>query len=379
MSDYAKYYEFAVNAYKLLHQYPELNFNLDKTVEIVKGYLSDFGIEYTEKYGKSSVVAEIGEGDKTIALRADMDALPIEEKSGLEFSSKIKGQMHACGHDSHTAIMLAVAWYLKDREKDLNCKVRFIFQPSEEGTVSGAKTMLDNGVMLGVDKVLATHCEPLIKAGEIGVCEGDYMAACMGVNIVFIGKSAHATLPEQGIDAIAMANQAYIKMQKAVKEIAGDTRYIWSVGRFNGGRVNNVICDECNLGITFRFYDYDFASKVERKMKEICNQVASEFGGSVKVDYSISTGAVINDKEVSREIRKIAEGIGVPVNQLTSRMSSEDFGWFLTQSPGALFRYGVYEEKADSGHVPHTCSFKIYPPAMLTPIKVFTEMVLNFK
>ena len=378
MSDYQKFYEVAVRAYRELHQYPELDFELEKTVTVVKRVLGDFGIEYTEKYGKGSVVAEIGNGQKVLAFRADMDALPIEEKSDLNFSSKIKGRMHACGHDSHTAILLAVAGYLKGRESQLNCKVRFIFQPSEEGIESGAKMMLDNGVMEGVSQILATHCEPQMKAGEIGVCVGNYMAACMSIKITFFGKSAHATIPEEGIDAIAMANEAYLKIKEAVKKEAGNTRYIWSAGRFHGGQVNNVICDECYIGATFRFYDYEFALRVEEIIKDVCNAIAKEYGGKVDIDCKISTGAVVNDSKMVDYICEIAQKLGVSVNQHSSKMTSEDFGWYVKEKPGVLFRYGTYNEEMNNKEVLHNCGFKIYEPAMQTAIKIFAEYALNF-
>lgn len=181
-------FNYAVDIRRQLHQYPEVGFELEKTVKLVSEELNKIGISYTFEYGKGSVVAHLGQGDKMIALRADMDALPVEEKTDLPYKSKIKGQMHACGHDSHTAILLAVAKYLKINEDKLNCRVRLIFQPSEEGAVSGAEMMVDNGVMDGVDHIICTHCENAMDTGNIGVCYGDYMAACIPLTISFLEK-----------------------------------------------------------------------------------------------------------------------------------------------------------------------------------------------
>ena len=201
-------YAYAVTIRRKLHAYPEIGFALDKTVALVTDELEKMGLCPTHKYGKGSVVAELGQGEKIIAIRADMDALPVEEKTDLPYKSKIKGQMHACGHDAHTAILLAVAKYLKDNERELNLKVRLIFQPSEEGQISGAKMMVDNGVCDGVDHIICTHCENAMDTGKIGICYGDYMAACIPATICFKGRTSHATLPEYGIDAVAMAVEA---------------------------------------------------------------------------------------------------------------------------------------------------------------------------
>ena len=152
-------FDYSVKIRRQLHMYPEVGFELEKTVALVSGELEKMGIEYTLQYGKGSIVAEIGNGEKLIALRADMDALPVEEKTDLPYKSKIPGQMHACGHDAHTAILLSVAKYLKTHESELKCRVRLIFQPAEECSVSGAKMLVDNGVCDGVSEIICTHCD----------------------------------------------------------------------------------------------------------------------------------------------------------------------------------------------------------------------------
>lgn len=205
---------YAVSVRRQLHKYPEIGFELEKTVKKVSEELNKIGIAYTYSYGKGSVVAEMGQGERMIALRADMDALPVEEKTDLPYKSKIPGQMHACGHDSHTAILLAVAKYLKENENKLNCKVRLIFQPSEEGQISGAKMMVDNGVCDGVDHIICTHCDNEMDIGKIGICYGNCMSACVPAAIRFIGKASHATVPQFGVDANAMAVEAYQKLKE---------------------------------------------------------------------------------------------------------------------------------------------------------------------
>lgn len=377
MKNVEKYYLRAKELYQNLHQCPELGFDLVETTKIVKSELDALNISYTEKYGKSSIVAEIGKGERCIALRADMDALPIEEKSGLEFSSKNKGCMHACGHDSHTAILLAVASYLKDNEDKLKVKVRLIFQPSEECAESGAKMMVDNGVMEGVDSIISTHCDNAINVGEISLCSGEYMAACVPLTIIFYGKSAHATLPEHGIDAIAMANQAYIELKKFILENSNGNSYIWSAGRFSGGTAHNIICDRCEMNITFRFFNMKFAEFMEENAKKICNSIAKEYGGKVDIDWNVSTGPVINDNAIVTMIKQIAQVNEIGINNVQKIMTSEDFGWYLQKVKGALFRFGTRNEQKGCTELIHNSGFKMDEEGMKTAITIFCDYVMS--
>ena len=370
-------YEYAVALRRELHQYPEIGFDLDRTVKLVSGELDRIGIAYTYAYGKGSVVAKLGQGEKLIALRADMDALPVEEKTDLPYKSKLPGQMHACGHDSHTAVLLAVAKYLKENEKNLPCKVRLIFQPSEEGAISGAKMLVDNGVMDGVEHIICTHCENAMETGKIGICYGDYMAACIPATIRFRGRTSHAALPEYGIDAVAMAVEAYGKMKTMIAREAEQTKYIWSVGRFQGGHVHNVIADLCEMDISFRFYDMEFAKRVEKNVRSICNEIASRYGGSVEVVWNMSTGAVYNDPAIVDTFVQTVKHAGLNVQSMPQRMSSEDFGWYLTKAPGMIFRFGTRNEKLGCTALAHRNDFCIDEEGMKAAILAFCTYVMN--
>jgi len=364
-------YEYAVSVRRQLHEYPEIGFELEKTVRLVSEELSKINIPHTFEYGKGSVVAHIGQGDKMIAFRADMDALPVEEKTNLPYKSKIPGQMHACGHDSHTAVLLAVARYLKENEDKLNCKVRLIFQPSEEGAISGAEMMAKNGVMEGVDHIICTHCENAMDTGNIGVCYGDYMAACIPFTVSFLGKTSHAALPQFGIDANAMAVEAYIKLKEAVKELAGDTPYIWNVGRIEGGHVHNVVSDKCEMDISFRFYDMDFAKKVEEKTRKICSDIAAHYGGSVDINWNMSAYPVYNDIELTKQFESICKEAGLSLVAMPQRMSSEDFAHYLTKSPGMIFRFGTRNEELGCTAPSHRNDFCIDEEGMRAAIQAF--------
>ena len=369
-------HEYAVQIRRQLHMYPEVGFELPKTVEFLTAELTKLGIDYTLEYGQGSIVVDLGQGDVCVALRADMDALPVQEKTDLEFASKLPGQMHACGHDAHTGILMAVAKYLKEHESSLPCKARLIFQPSEEGAISGAKMMVDNGVMDGVDEIICTHCEPMMEAGQIGLCEGDYMAACVPGTIRFHGKTAHATLAEYGIDALAMGVEAYNALKEMIVKEAGDSRYIWCNGKLTSGFVHNVVPDECEMDISFRFYDMEFAARVEKQVRSICSEIAQRHGGTVDFVWNMSTGPVHNDAAICDRIKKLPS-ISEKVQKVAQKLSSEDFGWYLTKKPGVLFRFGSGNAEKGWVNPAHCNNFYLDEDGMRYAIELFIAYVMN--
>ena len=371
-------FNYSVDIRRQLHMYPELGFELEKTVKLVSEELNKIGIPYTYEYGKSSIVAHLGQGDKMIALRADMDALPVEEKTDLPYKSKIKGKMHACGHDSHTAILLAVAKYLKENEDKLNCMVRLVFQPSEEGPVSGGKMMVENGVCDGVESIVCTHCNNGTDAGEIGICSGDHTAACVSVTKRFNGRTSHASFPEHGIDAVAMSVEAYRKLKDMVAKEAGDDNYIWSVGRFQGGHTHNVIADLCEMDISFRYYNNDFAKRVEKKVRNICEKTAANNGGSVDIVWNLAAGVVHNDEKLVEKFEKAARNSGLNVQYMPKRMTGEDFGWYLEKIPGMLFRFGTRNENLGCTAPVHRNDFCIDETGMKPAIQAFCAYVMSY-
>ncbi len=374
-------FDEAVSNRRHIHAHPEIGFDLDETVAFVRARLDEMGVPNTGKYGRGSLCGFIGDmsGAKPIvALRADMDALPIQEKSGEPFSSQNPGRMHACGHDSHTAILLAVAKLLKEREASLPCGVRLLFQPSEECAESGARMMVENGVLDGVSAILGAHCENTLDAGTLGIHAGEYMAACIPLDITFHGRASHAARPQAGIDAIAMAVKAYGEMRSAVAEEAGDRRYIWSVGTFHGGTAHNIICDRCDLQITFRHYDNDFADRVLARVKNICEKVAGEFGGKAEVHWIVSAQAVINDADVVDRFRAAVRARDLPLVDVPPKMSSEDFSWYLTRVPGAFFRFGTRNESLGCTSTAHHSDFRIDESGMRPAIEAFVAFVLDY-
>ena len=203
--------EYILSLRRELHMYPELEFELPKTLALIRRELEAMDILYTEEYGKSSIVAFLNPESKgfSIALRADTDALPLTEKTGLPYASRHPGIMHACGHDAHTAMLLGAAKALKSVETELTCKVVLIFQACEEGELSGAKLLVRDGITDIADVFVGMHIENWLEAGTVGICPGVCMAASHPLHIAFFGKSAHASLPQSGVDALAMAVETY--------------------------------------------------------------------------------------------------------------------------------------------------------------------------
>jgi amidohydrolase len=372
-------FQYAIAVYRTLHRHPEVGFDLPNTVAFVSGELDKMGIEHTNHYGTCSVVGFIGSdpAKPTLGIRADMDALPVQEKTDLPYSSEIDGKMHACGHDAHTACLLATAQILKSHESMLSCNVRLIFQPSEEGEISGAKMMVDNGVMEGVDAIIAQHNENTLDIDTIAVHGGDCMAACIPANLRFFGKTAHATMAETGIDTIAMGIESYDRLKAMVSEEAEGRRYVWSVGTFHAGTVHNVIADLSEQKISFRYFDQDFANRVMLRAEGICADIATTFGGRSELDWHVSARAVINDDKLADFVRSVvSETTSVQLGVVS--MASEDFSWYLSKAPGVFYRFGTKNEALHPVTRPHNNDYVIDPEGMRAGIRGLTAIALRF-
>ncbi len=373
-------FAYAVALRREIHRHPELGFDLDNTVSIVERELDAIGIPYTEEYGKGSVVGFLnwdGSG-KVLAIRADMDALPVEEKTGLPYSSEIPGRMHACGHDSHTGVLLAVARVLKRMEKELPCRVKLLFQPSEECEISGAKMMMENGAVDDTDLVICTHCDNAQPVGTIGWCAGDYMAACDPISMTFFGKTAHATLPEFGIDAIAMAGDAVSEMKKIAKEEANGRFYVFSVGYFHGGTAHNVIADRCDLKISHRYYNAEMRDRIRTKCMACCERIAKEYGGRVEINWEMSAPALHNDEAATQKfVQSMEKVLPEKLMHLEPRRSTEDFSWFTQKKTGFIFRFGTGNDALGCNTRAHCNDFRLDEDGILNAIIAFTQFVLD--
>lgn len=365
--------------YRELHRHPELKFDLPVTTAIVKQELTEIGIPFTEQYCAGSVIADINCGKKPlVALRADMDALPMQEKTNLSYRSENDGIMHACGHDAHTAILLGAARALKHIEAELSCSVRLIFQPCEEGPEQGSAALIETGVLEGVDAIFALHVDNMLPVGSIGICAGDYMAACHTYDIEFIGKTAHATKPHTGFDALAMAVKAYQDIYLMDARIAPPLeKHTISIGSLQAGTTHNVVPDYSRMMLCVRYFDREFDAVLEEKIKQICHNAAAEMGGSCIVNDPFKGAAVINDSKLTSILRKSAEAVihNENIHQIDPVLSSEDFSNYLKKVPGVIFRLGTGNPAKYCTADLHNSDFCIDEDALSIGSKIFVQLI----
>ena len=374
--------EYIVSLRHEIHEYPEIGFDLPKTIAVVKRELDKLGIEYTEEYGKSSVVATINPDKKdfTIGIRADMDALLIQEKTDLPFKSKIDGQMHACGHDAHTAMLLGTAKALKAMEDKISCRVKLLFQPSEEGQQSGAELTVADGVMDDIDVILGQHIENWLDVGTVGVCKGASMASSRTVKIQFFGKTAHATLPHSGIDALAAAVKTYNDIQfMLTREMNPFDRYVCSVGKLSAGTTQNVIADYAEMLISVRAYKNEVDEHIAKRIDQIAKNAADELSAKVEIESDLKCFVVYNNPYISELLLSSAGKIVGADNiaEMPVKMSSEDFSQYLTKKPGVFMRLGTRNEKKGCKTLPHNNDFLIDEDAFVYGSDTCVQFVLD--
>ena len=372
---------YVVSLRREIHEYPEIGFDCPKTLSVVRRQLDAMGIPYTEQLGKSAIVATLcpQKNHYTIAIRADMDALPLQEKTDLPFSSKIDGQMHACGHDAHTAMLLGTAKALKSVEQELACRILLVFQPFEEGT-QGAKLLVQDGLMDQIDVIIGLHVENWLNVGTIGVCPGSSMAASTPITIEFFGKTAHATLPHTGKDALAMAVSAYNNIQLMLaREMDPFKKWVCSVGQLTAGTTHNVIADHATMKISLRTYEVELNNYIESRIEQISAQAAESFGGTYTYTGGMSAYPLYNDPELSKEVLASAAKVVGEENivEMPPKMSSEDFSWYLTKKPGVFIRLGTRNPDKGCVTLPHNNDFLIDEDAFQLGCRTCVQFVFD--
>ena len=353
-----------------IHMYPELSGREKNTAKFIVEKLKNFGIgEIYENYaGTPSVVAYIrtpkGKGKKAVALRADIDALPIEEKTDKPYKSKIPGVMHACGHDAHTAMLLGAAKILNQLKEYLNRDVKLIFQSCEEyPPCSGAKALVKAGVCDDVEVIYAQHVYPEIPSGTIGVKNGPIMAAADFFRITLIGKSAHASKPHMGVDPILMAAQAINSIHHIVSRKVDPLHpAVVTIGKIEGGYAPNQIPDEVKMEGTVRTFNEGIRDKIAQWLENALKGISTVYGGNYKFEYVHGYPPVINEKNATEKVRKaVVELYGEnKLIELTEpSMGGEDFAYYLKKVPGAYFRLGTYNKEKGVIYPLHSAKFDI--------------------
>ena len=363
-----------------IHEYPEIGFDLPKTIAVVKRELESLGIEYTTEYGESSVVGIINPDKKhfTIGIRADMDALLIEEKTDLPFKSKIKGQMHACGHDAHTAMLLGTAKALKAMEGKIACRVMLVFQPSEEGIRSDAEELVNGGLMEEIDVIVGLHIENWLESGKIGVCSGASMASSRNFRVDFYGATAHASLPQSGKDALACAIRTYNNIQQVIsREVNPFEKFVCSIGQLSGGTSQNIIADHAYMVGTIRTFNMDLDEFLVRRITKIAKNEAALIGADVNVKTSLQAYVVYNNPYISELVLESAKKVSSGIQKMPEKLSSEDFSHYLTKKPGVFIRLGTRNEEKGCVTLPHNNDFLIDEEAFVTGSDTCVQFVLD--
>ena len=374
--------EYILSLRRELHMYPELEFELPKTLALIRRELETMDIPYTEEYGKSSIIAFLNPECTgfSIALRADTDALPLTEKTGLPYASKHPGIMHACGHDAHTAMLLGTAKALKSVEKELTCKVVLVFQACEEGELSGAKLLVRDGITDIADVFVGMHIENWLETGTVGICPGVSMAASHPLHIEFFGKAAHASLPQSGVDALAMAVETYngIMNMKAT-QMNPFEQYICSVGMLSAGSTDNVIPDYAQIKVSLRTYDTNVEKFIVDNIRTLAENAAERRGGTVAFHEDTKALPLVNHEQVSERVLTSAAKIVGPDNIVTmpKKLSSEDFSFYAAKKPSAFLRLGTRNEAKEYTTLPHNNDFMLDEDALETGSRVFVQFVLD--
>ena len=375
--------EYAKTVRRELHMYPEIGFDLDRTLALLRRELDAIGVDYTEKYGKSSIVATVNpeKTNFTIGIRADIDALPIQEENDVPYCSQNEGKMHACGHDAHTAIALATVKRLFEMRREINCRVKVLFQAAEEYSTSGARLMVEDGVMQDVDCSIALHCDPNFDAGTVAVKDGAQGAISDGFRLVFYGKSTHAAAQQNGVDAIMMAVRAYTDLELMIaKETPAREPIIFHIGAIHGGVTNNVLADRCEMFGTLRTYREELAEHLLERVRTICEAVAASANGRFEYVSVKHYPNVCNDETVTACVRKTLEKTlgSERVIELSRGMIGEDYSYMTIERPGCMFRLGVRNEARGITSSLHQSSFDIDESALDVGVDAFVQFVLDY-
>ena len=352
-----------------LHKIPELGTQLPMTRDYVTKKLDEYGVPYTLTDKDSSVIAVINAGKpgKVIALRADMDALPIQEETGVPFSSEHPGCMHACGHDTHTSMLLGAAKVLNEHKNELNGEVRFLFQTAEEVS-KGAPIIVENGGVKGVDAVFGTHIGTIIDknipAGTFIICPGPVMASFDRFVITVKGTGCHGSTPEKGIDPVNIAAHIVIALQAVnAREFNANVPVVITIGRIEGGKTYNAIPSVVEIEGTTRAFDKDVREKMAKRIEEISKYTALAFGGEAEVFMDWGAPPVVNDDAMAEfAANAVKEVIGdemVITEVPHPNMGGEDFAYYLQEVPGAfMFLSSANPEKGtDIAH--HNPKFNV--------------------
>ena len=362
------------------HQFPELSFQEHRTGDVIADELRSMGLEPKVKVGKTGVTADLKFGNgPVIGLRADMDALPIQETSGLPFSSQNDGVMHACGHDGHMAMLLGAAKALTQKDNQYNGTVRFIFQPAEEGE-GGARYMIEDGCLEGIDEIYGIHVWNYQPVGEVGVKDGPVLAAADMFDIKIKGIGGHGAAPQGTVDSVVVASYLVQALQTIVSRNTNPLEStVISIGKINGGNNFNIIADEVSLSGTARAYSEENRNLIKTRMEEIIKGVEKTYNANITFDYKDGYPPTINHVGPTQKVLKAAEKVvGDKASMPYLSMGGEDFAYYLKEKPGCFFFVGSAPNEQELFETPHHCShFTMDERALLVGPSIYLNLLDN--
>ena len=357
-----------------IHKHPELSFQEEQTAVLVENYLSNLGLK-THRIGKTGVWAMIegnGKSQKTIGLRADLDALPIQEISNQSYASTVPGVMHACGHDVHASSLLGAANILTHIREQLDGNIKLIFQPGEEKLPGGASILIKEGILENpkVDAIIGQHVMPFINTGNVGFRKGLYMASTDEIFITVIGKGGHGAMPHLCVDPVAIAAQLIVALQHIVSRKAKPILpTVLSFGKINSdGGATNVIPNSVKIEGTLRTLDEDWRAEVKKLITKICTNTVEAYGGTVEVRIENGYPFLKNDETLTEQLWSEANNyMGIEhVEPLDIWMAAEDFAYYSQEIPACFYRLGTRNESKGIISAVHTNTFDVDEDAIET-------------
>jgi amidohydrolase len=370
---------------RTIHSHPEMGYEEEQTSTLVQARLRELGIKYRSGLAKTGVVAqikgELGDGP-CVLLRADMDALPIDEKSGVSFASEVSGVMHACGHDAHTAMLLGAAELLMDRRATFAGTIKLMFQPAEEGG-AGAARMIEDGVLDDppVDAAFMLHVWPDLDAGQVSCGPGPQLAGADAFTITIDGSGGHAAYPHLTIDPVVVGAQVVMALQTLVaREVDPTVPAVVTLGSFNAGNKSNVIADRAVLKGTIRAFDDALFAHLEDRVREVVTGVASSLRAKAHIEFEMRYPPSVCDPAMAEQLGTSARSLLGAEAVLVSQpeMGAEDFAFVLQKVPGAMLWLGVKHPSWPKPKPVHTATFDIDESALPIGSSAMAGVALDY-
>lgn len=370
MHAHQEFSAYLLNIFHWLHRHPELSYEEVATTRYLRKALEDANIRILDLPLKTGLVAEIGQGTPVIALRADIDALPIEEQTDLPYKSENPGCMHACGHDFHAAAVLGAALLLKEQEPTLSGTIRIIFQPAEEAP-GGARVIMDTGVLDDVSSIFGIHTSPVLPVGTLGINEGAVTASVDRFQITFCGKGTHAAHPQRGIDPIPLA-ASFIEAAQTIisRNLYPFDAGLVSITHVEAGNTWNIIPETAFIEGTTRSLTAENRARIKSRLYELANNLAAAYGAQADIAWYAGPPATNNDAALVRLARSAAAEESLQAAEASGSLAGEDFAYFQEKIPGAFLLVGT-------GLFPsnHNPKFQVDPAALYPTARYLAHLM----